>query len=385
MPWTAKDARAKNDSLKSDGEAESWARVANETLAAELKKGTAKPEAEARAIKAANAWAAEMRRKGGSTREDIHEYADSRGVTLQADAEKGVIRGVKILGLVSKNGREYLPEALRKAVTLYEGRAVNVDHAARDGRRSYRDRIGRLSAVEQRADGLYGDLHFNPKHALAEQLAWDAGNAPENVGLSHDAVGRTVRRGGKTIVEEIESVRSVDLVADPATTGGLFESESEEENRQEGNMSTDLQETTLDQLRTKRPDLVDSILKEHAESEEAKAAAAKLKTLEEENKKLKADVERSERRKAILEELEKAKLNVADKAQVSELFMESLLNAADARAREAIIEDRKSLLAHAGKSLQEQRQGPTSGSRYTQNEGGRNGATLQERTAAWRN
>lgn len=151
------------------------------------------------------------------------EYASSRGLSLRVDRERGLISGVKILGLESQNGRSYKPQALADAAKLYEGRPVNIDHVE-GRRRSYRDRIGRLANIQLREDGLYGDLLVNPKHPLTEQLLWDAENAPENVGLSHDAQGRTVTRGGRVIVESIQSVRSVDLVAEPATTKGLFES-----------------------------------------------------------------------------------------------------------------------------------------------------------------
>ena len=63
--------------------------------------------------------------------------------------------------------------ALAGAVALYEGAKVNVNHpkgnplAARD----YQDRLGVVRAVVCREGlGLFGDLHFNPKHALAGQL-----------------------------------------------------------------------------------------------------------------------------------------------------------------------------------------------------------------------
>ena len=44
-------------------------------------------------------------------------------------------------------------------------------------------------------EGLFGDLQYNPKHALAEQLSWDAEHAPENVGFSHNVQARTAKRG----------------------------------------------------------------------------------------------------------------------------------------------------------------------------------------------
>lgn len=150
------------------------------------------------------------------------ETTDLQGARV--DRVAGIIRGVKILGRISRNGRTYTAEALRNAAGLYEGKVVNVDHLRNStDRRSYQDRIGRLQNIAAREDGLYGDLHYNPKHALAEQLVWDAEHSPGNVGLSHDAVGKTVHRDGRDVVEQIESVRSVDLVADPASTAGLFE------------------------------------------------------------------------------------------------------------------------------------------------------------------
>jgi len=150
------------------------------------------------------------------------EQTDMQGTRV--DRAAGIIRGVKILGCTSRNGRMYSQTALRNAAGLYESKVVNVDHLrSSSDRRSYQDRIGRLQNVTAREDGLYGDLHYNPKHALAEQLAWDAEHSPGNVGLSHDATGKIVRRDGVDTVEEIESVRSVDLVADPASTHGLFE------------------------------------------------------------------------------------------------------------------------------------------------------------------
>ena len=83
---------------------------------------------------------------------------------------------------------------MAKALPLYEGMRVNVDHVDPGQRRSLRDRIGLIKNVTLKEDGLYGDFHFNPKHALAEQIAWDAENAPQNLGFSHDTRGGTAKR-----------------------------------------------------------------------------------------------------------------------------------------------------------------------------------------------
>jgi hypothetical protein len=139
--------------------------------------------------------------------ERLLEYTTSRGATLRVNREAGVISGVKILGLRSRNPREYDRAAVEQARGLYEGIMVNVDHVEGKQQRSYGDRIGKLSGVQMREDGLYGDLLINQKHALAEQLFWDAENSPGSVGLSHDATGKTKRRGGKTVVESIDHRR----------------------------------------------------------------------------------------------------------------------------------------------------------------------------------
>jgi len=159
--------------------------------------------------------------------EMLQEFFDSRGVAVRVDRQAGVIRGVKILGLQSRNGRSYLPEALAQAAGLYEEAKVNVNHPKGNpgGPRDYQDRIGVIRNVAVRSgEGLFADFHFNPKHALAEQLVWDAEHAPENVGFSHNVQAQTRRQGDRLVVEAITKVQGVDLVADPATTRGLFES-----------------------------------------------------------------------------------------------------------------------------------------------------------------
>jgi len=194
--------------------------------------------------------------------ETVIERFDSRGLTLRVDRELGVLRGVKVLGLESRNGRSYRPEALRGAIALYEGAKVNVNHPKGHpgAPRDYQDRIGVIRQVEFRPDGLFADLHFNPQHALAGQLAWDAAHAPENVGFSHNVQARVARHGDRQLVEEIARVISVDLVADPATTRGLFESSAA--GGATTTNETALATVTLEQLRTARPDLIAELLGE---------------------------------------------------------------------------------------------------------------------------
>src|SRR3954454_10414842 len=212
----------------------------------------------------------------------LQEFVDSRRQTLRVDRAAGVIRGVKLLGLSSRNGRRYREDALTGAIGLYEGAKVNINHPKGHplSPRDYQDRLGVVRGVEFRAgDGLFGDLHFNPKHALSEQLVWDAEHAPQNVGMSHNVLARTKRSGDETIVEAITKVQSIDLVADPATTDGLYEHTNNAvvpgveptASPQPGALrprrsldpnhpsSIPLAEVTLEQLRHERLDLVQEI------------------------------------------------------------------------------------------------------------------------------
>lgn len=253
------------------------------------------------------------------TDEFIQEYADSRGIALRVEA--GVLGGVKLIGLTSRNGRRYREDALAKAAMLYEDAKVNVNHP-KDGPlapRDYQDRIGVIRNVEFRAgDGLFGDLHYNPKHALSEQLAWDAQHNPRNVGFSHNVQARLSRDEAGTVVEEIVRVQSVDLVADPATTEGLFE-QTENSPRWDA--------LTLETLRMHRPDLL-------AEIEAINSA--QLKTLREETEARIAILERGQR---ISELLCKHGLPVPARLGVSNTRGQGIVNAAFIETLLAIDDD----------------------------------------------
>ena len=146
---------------------------------------------------------------------------------LQVDKQSCIIRNVKLLGFVSKNGREYTPEAIKEAVPLYEGAPVNVDHTL-DSKtpRSVHDRLGRLINVHfVEGEGLYGDLVYLEKHPMAERLVEAAERMPDAMGFSHSADGLVRKlKGGIEQVYKISKVNSVDLVADPATCNSLSES-----------------------------------------------------------------------------------------------------------------------------------------------------------------
>jgi hypothetical protein len=290
----------------------------------------------------------------------LQEYVDSRQQRLRVDRTAGVIRGVKLLGLMSRNGRRYREHALVEAVGLYEGAKVNINHPKGHplSPRDYQDRLGVVRGVQFRSgEGLFGDLHFNPKHALSEQLVWDAEHAPQNVGMSHNVLARTSRHGDETVVEAITKVQSIDLVADPATTSGLYEhSESREardESQERGNGSScpaldskllTLDMVTLEQLREMRPDLV---------SEIERAAGARLEQVQAELAAMVVREESQRRRERILALLQEYDLPLPSSDStpgpqlVGPQFIETLLKTDDEGRMRSLIEERAALVRSA--------------------------------------
>jgi hypothetical protein len=277
--------------------------------------------------------------------ETLQEYCDSRGVRMRVDREEGVIRGVKILGLESRNRRSYLPEALAQAARLYEDAKVNVNHPKGNPGtpRDYQDRMGVIRNVGVRpGEGLFADFYFNPKHSLAEQLIWDAEHAPENVGFSHNVEARTVRQGDKIVVEAITRVQSVDLVADPATTRGLFESAAQRAPGESDVLPVDRPRAlTAEDLKRDYPELVEQICRELLEEHERLTADVQRLTA------LDAAREKQETVRRLLREFnfpDPDSNDPKDKTIVSEHFLELLLEAENEEAIRELIEERARLV-----------------------------------------
>lgn len=143
------------------------------------------------------------------------------------DAEAGVLRGVKLLGMESRNKRRYKREGMQKAVSLYEGLKIYVDHPNRDdvgADRKMKDWAGVITKARFESDGIYGDVKLRKESEHFRGIIEAATEFPKAVGFSHVADGDSDYEGDTEIVESIRKVFSVDLVTDPATTGGFFES-----------------------------------------------------------------------------------------------------------------------------------------------------------------
>jgi len=283
-----------------------------------------------------------------------------------------VLEGVKFLGTHSVNTNadgtknEY-PTATRKAaLPLYEGVSVYLNHRAPGSKaeRGYQEKLGRLREVRAEESGSYGSLHVNPRHPLAEQIAWDAENAPDSLGLSHDANGTGRAQGRSRLIEAITKVNSVDLVSAGATTYSLFES-------REGSRMLD------------HKALMDTLMAEGDPAEKIAKAVEALKSVSEapaptpapapaagETKESEAPAETGNLAESLRKELddvktalaeERAKRETAERVAqrdallaeaklpavaVTDLLREAVREAKDEAKAKALIEERKRLVAH---------------------------------------
>lgn len=300
------------------------------------------------------------------------------------DDARPIVRGVKLLGEESKNRRRYLPESV--SPSQYEGKQIRLNHpVGENATRRVEDVFGWIEGAAKEGSDWRGDLHYNPEHPYAKTFAWLAKNRPNLIGLSHDAVGQGKTENGVFVVEKVIDVKSVDLVADPATTKGLFESMEPELN------SDGVEAEELDSLETHIKNAVSAICTDDSLDLKAKVKKIKaaLKLLEdgdeeeveeedeedgkdgedgEDGKKKDGDVEESLKAlvskepgvKRLVEELDTLKTQLAiwkktELAQklcedaklpsvaITETFLAQLIEAKDEKAMKALVEDRKQI------------------------------------------
>jgi hypothetical protein len=146
------------------------------------------------------------------------------------------ISGVSILRETSKNnslggkGRRYSEAAMESVARLVNNVKAYADHAgnrqleATRGVRSVRDLIGYFTGGRVDGSKVTADLNYLESakdwiEPLVEKMA-------DKVGMSVWAFGpsRLDRQTREELVEDISTLKSVDLVSEPGSTTGLFES-----------------------------------------------------------------------------------------------------------------------------------------------------------------
>ncbi len=269
------------------------------------------------------------------------------------DREKGIIHGVKVLGhraptkglREAAKGRRYEDAAMEAAVPLYEGVPVHLNHDGSEGKkragRVVEDTFGEMRSVrfDKAKRAVYGDLHYNKAHPRAAQMAEAAERFPKTLGMSHMADGAFAIVGGEQVISKILTVECVDLVKNPATTTGLYESEGDETPANPGAKKMNLAEA-----RTENPSLVASLTEEiKAELAEGSELATVKAELAEAKSALAAANEKgakAERDALVATKLTESKLPAS---AISDLFKKSLVEAKDVAAIDALIEDRKKI------------------------------------------
>lgn len=206
------------------------------------------------------------------------------------DKERLIIRNVQVLGPVSANGRKYPPETQRKALLLLEGVKAYLNHPRASEvaePRDVKDLIGEHRNVRVVGDRTVSDMHLVDTPLVRDYVLPIAESKPHLFGNSIVARGKMRKdEDGSVVVEDILAVRSVDLVAEPATTSNLF---AENKSFRSAEETMNLQDLTVEILKKERPDLIEAILSSKKEEE-------KIAALESENKKLKDQLSDAEKK-----------------------------------------------------------------------------------------
>jgi len=146
------------------------------------------------------------------------------------DADNLTIKGVCPFGTdKSANNRIYKERAIESLTSLVNGSKMYLNHPTkselkeRDGVRDVRDWAGVFRNPRKESKKVFADLQVREQY-------WDllrdvATLQPEGMGLSINArVKVFADEKGMESVEDVDTLRSVDLVANAATTRSLFES-----------------------------------------------------------------------------------------------------------------------------------------------------------------
>lgn len=193
------------------------------------------------------------------------------------DRKNMVIKDHVVLGPLSKNGYRY-PVATQEAAIrgkIFEGAKAYLNHpSAKEmgDARDVRDLIGEHKNVRLNGEKTYSDLFLVNNRTVQDHVLPIAESAPHLIGSSVVIRGKMKKvEGDLPEIEAIYACRSIDLVSEPATTNGLYESENIEKVEED----MELKDLTLEQLRT-RPDLVEAILAGAKEKEKVVELEAKL-------------------------------------------------------------------------------------------------------------
>lgn len=240
------------------------------------------------------------------------------------DKATRTLKNVVVLRPKSANGYTYTAAAMTQFAEKAGNPKSYFDHSMfSNTNRSVRELAGYLDNIRLEGDAIRGDAHIGPVE-YGDMVLWLAEEQPNVVGFS--SVSEAMMNDEGTEVLEILQVISVDIVTNPATVKGLFESAQNKEPQ-------------MDEKEKLRLD-------------------GEIKTLEEKVKNLTSQVSTlTTERDAVLEANRKfARESFVNKAlseaklpekSVTPLFRSQLLEADDEASVKALIEDRKAVLGDA--------------------------------------
>lgn len=177
---------------------------------------------------------------------ELQEQTERAFAEARVDRSTGIVSNVSLHGAQSRNGRFYSDDAMRDVVEeLRGGTPWYMDHAMGSDR-SVSELAGtiknpRLAEGGSRVKGDLVVFDRQPSRSIVFGIAEHGQDL--GVGFSISAKGKVSRgqgHGGNNLVEKVTAVKSVDLVTDPATVGGLMEQIEEEVN-----MEKDIEEVDL--------------------------------------------------------------------------------------------------------------------------------------------
>jgi len=198
---------------------------------------------------------------------EIKNQFDGAFSEISIDTEKRIIKNAALVGQVSRNGRRYTVEALRGGISKYEGAKVYIDHPnesdEKRGWRSTRDLAGKIENARFDGQKVRGDIRLI--NTEGGKLAFEiATNVPDIAGMSHNAFGKFHKEDGVEVVESIDRVVSVDVVTEPATNNGFYESELNDDKGDKDML--EYKDVTMVGLKEARKDLVETLMNEGKES-----------------------------------------------------------------------------------------------------------------------
>jgi len=156
------------------------------------------------------------------TTERLTERVAAPFSEVRVDREKGVVYGVLLCGVESKNGRKYpWGKGLKHSKGMYERKVGYWGHDATADQLCWYENEWTDDKGRPRAD-----MHVYKSHPKADRVFEAAERGAPEFGLSHVANCVTRTEGDWVIVESIEVVERVDVVEGPATVAGFHESKA---------------------------------------------------------------------------------------------------------------------------------------------------------------